>query len=138
VQSSASLAHVLAALVLVVLVAVPAAAHDGHSALPEGFRAEVVNITDSDGRVALLDGVAFAVAPDGMEVTVTNRGDAVVEVTGEQAGEPFRAPIRAADGAGYLRERFRTLTLGCWDSGTSNSRFLGCLTSMVCTITEQR
>jgi hypothetical protein len=66
-----------------------AAAHEGHTALPPGFEAQTLQIADAKGAKTSLDGVSFTVAPTGDSVTATNTSDAVLEVSGEQAGEPL-------------------------------------------------
>ena len=78
----------VAAVTTLGLLAAPAAAHQNHSPLPEGFRAEATGITDARGTPVALDDVAFRVAADGVGLTVTNRTATVLEITGEQAGEP--------------------------------------------------
>jgi hypothetical protein len=90
-------AATLVLLAAVLVLALPVRAHEGHSALPEGFRAEVVTITTADGEPATLPGVAFAVDDDGMGLTVENSTPTVLEVMGERAGEPLvRVTARAA------------------------------------------
>ena len=66
-----------------------AAAHDAHTALPEGFVARVGDVQGADGDPVELDAVSFAVAPTGMAITATNTTDSVLEIAGEQAGEPL-------------------------------------------------
>jgi hypothetical protein len=92
-QALATVGMVAAALVAS---AAGAAAHEGHGPLPEGFRAEVAGVVDGDGAAAQLPGVAFAVEPDGIGVTVTNTGDQELVVAGEQAGEPLLRLTAAA------------------------------------------
>jgi hypothetical protein len=82
----------LGALALVgatLLLAAPADAHDGHEPLPEGFRAEITRVVDASGAEVSLEGVTFAVAPGGIGATVTNSGERLLEVVGEQGGEPL-------------------------------------------------
>lgn len=76
-------------LLAILLAAAPAAAHNGHAALPDGFRASVTSYVDAQGRAADLPGIDFVVAEGGIGLTVTNTTSRVVEVTGEQAGEPL-------------------------------------------------
>lgn len=88
--TAARLAAVTAAMILAtVLFARPAHAHDGHQPLPDGFRAAVTGMTDAEGATAVLDDVGFQIEPQGIGLTVTNRGPRLLEVTGEQAGEPL-------------------------------------------------
>ncbi|MPZ72374.1 MAG: hypothetical protein GEU74_03965 [Nitriliruptorales bacterium] len=80
----------LAAAFAAVLVSVaPAAAHEDHTGLPDGFAAQVTDMQDAERLAAELDRVAFSVTTDGTAVTVTNETASLLEVAGEQAGEPL-------------------------------------------------
>ena len=79
----------VAVLLGVLLVPAVASAHEGHAALPDDLRAQITQLQDASGRPADLPGVTFSVAPGGIGLTVRNTGSQVVEVTGEQAGEPL-------------------------------------------------
>jgi hypothetical protein len=85
-----------------VLLAQPAFGHEGHQALPDGFRAQIAGIEDAEGGRTTLEGIEFDVVADGTALTVTNATDAVLEVTGEQAVEPL---VRLSSGRADVNER---------------------------------
>jgi hypothetical protein len=91
----------VAALGALLLTASPAGAHAGHQSLPEGFVPEIVAVLDEAGNVVTLPDVVFTVAADGIGATVTNTGERVVEVLGEQGGEPL---IRVTASEAWVNE----------------------------------
>lgn len=92
----------LSVLVLVVVLGpAGAAAHQGHPPLPDDLRAAVTELRPEAGEAVDLEGVTFAVAPGGIGLTVTNTGTGVLEVTGEQAGEPL---LRVTDDKAWVNQ----------------------------------
>lgn len=82
----------LAAVGLLVVTAGPAHAHADHPPLTEDFHAHITQVTAEDGTAVApddLDGINFAISPNGNRVTVTNEGDGELIIPGEQAVEPL-------------------------------------------------
>jgi hypothetical protein len=77
------------ALMLMLAMAGAAAAHAGHKPLPEGFASRVVGIVDLAGAPVDLPQLTWQPAVNGIGLSVVSTDARVVQIAGEQAGEPF-------------------------------------------------
>jgi hypothetical protein len=77
------------ALGMLLVTAGAVAAHAGHKPLPEGFASKVVGVMDLAGAPVDLPGVTWQPAGNGMGLSIASADARVVQIAGEQAGEPL-------------------------------------------------